>query len=274
MARKLSVSPPQPYETTRTYWGWTVRISCEGEELFQRVLFQLPPPPSEDPESRHRNTVNAHFTLTHQSNAYELRLNGEIVASHERRDIILAVLENKFQMDLATNAPDAVFVHAGVVAKRDRCVVLPGKSYSGKSTLVHALSKQGATYFSDEFAVIDKHGWIHPYRRPITIRRPPSTDRRIAAENFPLNPAYSRGRLALLIDCKYRKKSRWNPMPLTPGQGLLSLLSNTVSAQLTPERDFSILTGTFRQDTVCYRAERGEARLTATRILALLNQEI
>jgi hypothetical protein len=42
-------------------------------------------------------------------------------------------------------------------------MVLPGKSFAGKTTLVAALVRAGAEYWSDEYAVLDANGDVHPY---------------------------------------------------------------------------------------------------------------
>ncbi|WP_157871812.1 hypothetical protein [Gloeothece verrucosa] len=65
---------------------------------------------------------------------------------------------------------DKLFVHAGVVGWRGRAIVIPGRSFSGKTTLAAALVKAGAIYYSDEYAVIDRDGLVHPYPRPLCIR--------------------------------------------------------------------------------------------------------
>ena len=64
---------------------------------------------------------------------------------------------------VANYAPDRVFVHAGVVAWRGRALVLPGTSFAGKTTLVAELVRAGAIYYSDEYAVLDEQGRVHPY---------------------------------------------------------------------------------------------------------------
>src|SRR4051794_20574153 len=48
--------------------------------------------------------------------------------------------------------------------------VIPRVSHSGKTTLVAALVRAGATYYSDEYAVFDAQGSVHPYARPLGIR--------------------------------------------------------------------------------------------------------
>ena len=60
-----------------------------------------------------------------------------------------------------------VFVHAGVVGWKNRAILIPGKSFAGKTSLVAELVKAGATYYSDEFAVLDFQGLVHPYHKPL-----------------------------------------------------------------------------------------------------------
>jgi len=47
-------------------------------------------------------------------------------------------------------------LHAGVVAKGDRCILLPAASGSGKSSLTAALTHAGFSYFSDEVGLIQR----------------------------------------------------------------------------------------------------------------------
>ncbi len=55
-------------------------------------------------------------------------------------------------------ASDCLFVHAGAVAVgwQRQAILIPGRSFAGKTTLVKALVEAGAVYYSDEFAVLDK----------------------------------------------------------------------------------------------------------------------
>ena len=60
---------------------------------------------------------------------------------------------------------DVAVVHGGVVAHDGRAILLPGPTHAGKSTLVAELVRRGAPYFSDEYALIDADGRVHPYPR-------------------------------------------------------------------------------------------------------------
>ena len=80
------------------------------------------------------------------------------------------MLDAQVRMFIAANTRDWIFVHAGAVACGGRAVVLPGESFSGKTTLVAALVQAGASYYSDEYAVLDADGRVHPYARRLSIR--------------------------------------------------------------------------------------------------------
>ena len=82
----------------------------------------------------------------------------------------LRAFEADVQLHVAEMAPERVFVHAGVVGYRGRGILLPGRSFAGKSILVRELVRAGAQYYSDEYAVLDSAGGVHPYPRPISIR--------------------------------------------------------------------------------------------------------
>ena len=71
---------------------------------------------------------------------------------------------------VAERAPEHLFVHAGVVGWEGHAIVMPGASFAGKTTLVQAWLDAGATYYSDEFAVLDRAGRVHPFARPLAIR--------------------------------------------------------------------------------------------------------
>jgi len=64
-----------------------------------------------------------------------------------------------------------VFVHAGAVEVAGRACLLVGDSGAGKTSTVAALLAQGATYLSDEVALIDPDtGHVIPFHLPMTIK--------------------------------------------------------------------------------------------------------
>jgi len=142
----------------------------------------------------------------------------------------------------ALRARDCLFVHAGVVGWRGRALIIPGRSMTGKTTLVSALVRAGATYYSDEFAVLDKAGHVHPYPVPLSVRG-------TGGEPGVLTPVESLGGqagtvplpLGSIVVTRYQPSARWRPRPLSPARALLACMDNTVAAQRDPESTMPIL---------------------------------
>jgi hypothetical protein len=63
-------------------------------------------------------------------------------------------------------------IHAGVVAWRDRGLVLSGDAGHGKTTLVLELVRRGFRFLSDDMAALGrKDGKVHPFPRSLRIRQ-------------------------------------------------------------------------------------------------------
>src|SRR5438105_4409512 len=84
---------------------------------------------------------------------------------------LLEALESELHFHAAVSARRWLYVHAGVVSWDGTAVLIPGRSMSGKSTLVEALVRAGASYASDEFAVLDRQGRAHPYPKAPSLPR-------------------------------------------------------------------------------------------------------
>lgn len=67
-------------------------------------------------------------------------------------------LRTALMVHVANFAPEHVFVHAGVVSWNGKGLILPGRSFAGKTTLVAALVGAGCLYYSDEHALIAPSG--------------------------------------------------------------------------------------------------------------------
>ncbi len=183
----------------------------------------------------------------------------------------MPALESALRLKVAEAAPEQIFVHAGVVAWRGRAILVPGRSRSGKTTLVAELVKAGATYLSDEFAPLDRDGRVHPFAKPLTIREGGCDlhARRCHAED--LGGSVGRGalRVGLVVFAEYRPGASWQPTTLTHGQGVLEMLAHTVPARLRPEAALEALDRALAGATLL-RGARGEADVTARRLLEML----
>ncbi len=174
--------------------------------------------------------------------------------------------ESDLQLFVAEAARRRVFVHAGVVGWRGRAVVVPGRSFTGKTTLVAELLKAGATYYSDEFAVLDAEGRVHPYAKPLAVRGAGHRQRKVEAEEFGVRGATKPLPVGLVVVSEFREGARFRPRTLTRGQGALALLSNTVPARSRPAEVLETLGRVVVGATVLGGA-RGEAAEAARSIL-------
>ena len=168
-------------------------------------------------------------------------------------------LESDLRLFVAELARHRVFVHAGVVGWKGQAIVIPGRSYSGKSTLVAELVRSGATYYSDEYAVLDSRGRVHPYARPLGMRSPGS-DRaqKVKAEDIGATIGSKPLRVGLVLSTKFKAGARWRPREITHGKGVLELMSNTVAARSQPERALTVLPAALRSARIL-KGVRGEA---------------
>jgi hypothetical protein len=178
----------------------------------------------------------------------------------------LSAFESDLQLHIAERARGRIFVHAGVVGWRGRAILIPGPSFSGKTNLVVALARAGATYYSDEYAVIDARGRIHPYPRPLATRR---KGKRWQAKTLGLPTGRRPLPAGLVVLSHFEKGATWRPKTLSRGRGLLALLQNTVAARSRSRAALRYLDCVLKRARVLAGA-RGEAAPAAAALLASL----
>jgi hypothetical protein len=180
----------------------------------------------------------------------------------------LRALTSRLELLLCTHLPDRIAVHAGAVAVRDRAIVLPGSSMAGKSTLVAALLELGATYLSDEFALIDEQGLVWPYPRRMTLRGGDVRERvmpsRAAEPDGPPVP------LGLLAELRYADEG-WAAHEVSAAHGVLALMENAPAARADPERAMRSLTAAVADQPRVLQGTRGDAAEAARQLLAALD---
>ena len=86
-------------------------------------------------------------------------------------DMAVPMLEWSINWCAATRANQYVMIHAAVLERDGRALVLPGVTGAGKSTLCAGLALRGWRLFSDEFALIRPgDGALEPWPRPISLK--------------------------------------------------------------------------------------------------------
>jgi hypothetical protein len=193
----------------------------------------------------------------------------ERIERARRARAALDTYESHVQLYVADEARRGVFVHAGVVGWKGRALVLPGKSRAGKTTLVAELIRAGATYYSDEYAILDERGRVYPYARRLAVRDDRGGSRRRAPEWFGARAGRRPLPIGLVVVSRYRRGGRGRLRRLSAGAGALVLMANTVSARREPARALTALRAVVLRAPVL-SGVRGEARETAHALLRRL----
>ena len=202
---------------------------------------------------------------------------GQFVVTRKKRTIVVTDapwlaaygLVADLQSTLARMSTDWTFIHAGVVAIDGRAILLPAVSGGGKTTMVAALLAEGAQYLSDEFAVIDPMGRVHPYPRNLAIRVEDGPVKRISATELggdivlhPLAPI-------AIVFLTFRPGASLELQPLSPGQSAVRLLQHCLGARGRPAGTLSALR-TLTELAPSFEATRGEATENAKTLVEQL----
>lgn len=236
-------------------FGWQPSSESEVEWLYSVIVAGLQP----DGRVRRFNIV--------YTDALEIARTTDL-------DEAVRAFERDVTLMVGERARTRVLVHAGVVAVDGRAVVLPGRTLSGKSTLVADLVRAGAVYYSDEFAVLDQAGRCHPFARPVSLR-PDVHERGVQVPVADLGGSTGREPVPVgaVIVTSFRENARWRPRRLSPGRCVLELLKNTLSARYSPDFVLPIL-GQVAERAVTFATRRGEAHEATRRILDLASERV
>ncbi len=173
---------------------------------------------------------------------------------------------------VARRSRDWIFVHAGVAGWRGLAIVIPGRSLTGKSTLVAELVRRGAEYYSDEFAVLDDRGHVHPYGRTPVLRddetRKPQ-DLRLVREGVSKEPLP----IGLIVAAPYQPGAVWRPNIVQGTRAALSLIDGAVLARQESARILRIA-ARVAPSIVTLRGPRPEVAEVAPRVLDLIDDAI
>ena len=181
--------------------------------------------------------------------------------------IVADIFENRLMLDVAATSPQHALDHAGAVGWRGRAIVIPGSSYSGKSTLTAAFVRAGATYYSDEYAVFTEQGKLKPFPRPLQLRQPRGRPtKKVPAKELGGDIGVTQLPVGLIVETTYRAGAQWRPRHGTTGGGALALMAHAVPIQGRPGWTMSILSRAARQSEHL-EGERGAATAVAERIL-------
>lgn len=245
-------------------YGVRIGIRVSESNILEQLQDYLPPGWEEFPSL----DVDELYSLvvSKSPDGYQLyRGQEELLQSLDLEDIF-ETLDSDLRLRVGTLVEDRLFVHAGVVGWLGRVIAIPGRSFSGKTTLVEALTKAGATYYSDEYAVFDPDGLVYPYPRRLSIRRGGDKWVRRSVEDFGGKVGTKPLPLGLVVQTQYQPKAVWCPQEMSLGEAVLALLDNTIVARTRPEFALPILSRAV-SGARAFEGKRGEAEDVAGAIL-------
>jgi hypothetical protein len=213
------------------------------------------------------------FVLKRCGAGYSVTMSGKLISESADANEALEKYAHEVMLYVAEHAAEVIFVHSGVVAWGGRGLLLPGTSFAGKTTLVAELMSAGATYYSDEYALIDAGGWVHPYPRPLALRAPGSeTQTPTDVETLGGVAGVEPLRVTHAVFSQYVPGAAWNPQRISAGMAALEMLRHAVPVRRTPQRVMEALARMLDGATVL-QSPRGEAEETARVLLAMLQSE-
>ncbi len=183
----------------------------------------------------------------------------------------LRELEDRVELRFLS-ATSGLFLHAAVVRWRERALVLPGRSMSGKTTLTQELLAAGAEYGSDEFAYLDEEGQVHPYRRALSIRGAGAIPIRRRPRGGGACRFTEPAPAALFVLAPYQPGAVLDVKRMRGSAAALSLLRHAPGFRAHPDQAMRVMTRALQTARV-YAGTRGSARQAATALLALMERQ-
>lgn len=188
--------------------------------------------------------------------------------------VFARMLSSSLRIVIAEKAYPWVFIHAGSVSRHGKAIIFPAWSYQGKTTLVSELIRIGADYMSDEYAVLDEIGMVHPFERDLSIRvdeRLPPVEMEAAA--FGSGPMPEPVPLGMVVLTKYEPDSVWDPEILSVGQGILETVPQVIPINFNTKFALKVLNTTFNR-AIIVKSPRGDARVAAKTILNFFDNSL
>ncbi|MDH3494492.1 MAG: hypothetical protein OEM82_13130 [Acidobacteriota bacterium] len=186
---------------------------------------------------------------------------------------VFKFLLSLIRLTVAEHAAAKVFVHAGVVVWKGKALVFPGNSFSGKTSLVRELISHGAEYYSDEYAIFDKDGLVHPFPKTLSIRGIIDDFEQVehSAEELGARIGTMPRPVGLVHFTEFEKNAVWNPKPLSIGEGVLKIISFTIPIRVSPAFSLNVLNRSMNGALIS-ESKRGDARQVSKEIIGFLDK--
>lgn len=254
---------------TGAAYGVEMTLEASPPELLEPMRGYLPPA-WQDGEAA---GGESDFRMTRDKpGRYELR-HGDVLVAAGAEDEVLNAFEHMVRLRFASSSPTHFFLHAGAVAYRGQGIVIPGASFSGKTTLVSALVRAGAEYYTDENAVLDAEGMLHPYPKALGMREVPGEWNQTPRTVGELGGVHGTDLVPvrLVVVSQYRPGASWAPATLSPADTILTLMQHTVGLLDRPAESMQVMRRA-AEGVTALQGERGEADAVAADLIGRISE--
>lgn len=257
-------------------FGVKLRVWCDRREILREVekrLFKILPEGFF--KKIHPRRAEHTFSIRrNKSFEYVLFKGRQKITFGNEREIFLKYLDWQIRLTIAEFAVARVFLHAGVVGWKGKAIIIPAKSFAGKSTLTKELTKLGAKYYSDEYAVLDEEGFVHPFPKMLSLRGKNDIYRQEdhPVEEFGGVKGIEPLPVGMVLITRYEENAEWEPRILSQGEGLMEMLSHTIPIRYKPKFSLKVLNKTVNR-AIIVKTTRGEANGFALRLLSFFENK-
>ena len=233
-----------------SFCGSSIRVEYEGPETARLVTF-LYRDIANDPDIPPHIT----FRLRSEDGVFRLECGQDVRYEGSCPGQAANTLLNETIYHLADKNRDGLLFHAAAVALNGRCLLLPGKTGAGKTTLAAWLVKNGFVYLTDELVHIAPGSRVvNALRRPLNVKKGSlpvletlgvdiKAPEIVSSSEAALVPHVLLGTqdgrvtppLAALIFPHHQPGSRFRVEPLTSGQTALALVECLINARNLPK---------------------------------------
>ena len=246
-------------------FGVKIGIEAEATTHLEKVFELLEKVFPNGLEKTCEREIEFHFRIAPKKRKkLDFYLNDEKVIENTSEEAFYGLVESQIRITIAEFAVGKVFLHAGVVGWKGHAIVIPATSFSGKTTLVAALVKKGALYYSDEYAVLDSSGNVEPFPKWLSLRGiiDSYTQMDCSVESIGGVAGKETIPVGMVLIAKYKEEKKipkiWKPRRLSDGQGIMEILKHTLPIRNKPEFVLEILNKVARR-AIIIKTIRGEA---------------
>ncbi len=243
-------------------YGARLAVSAPDTETLRTVIDGLPRGWAACGKGVRHENVKWRFAVRREGDGYRIRDNHGREQSSPDLELAIWMLRTQLRRFVGYHSKDLIFVHAGVVAYQGVAILVPGHSFAGKTTLVEALVRAGADFYSDEYAMLDDEGRVAHYLEPLSVRGPQGQEEIELGSDAVQQPAP----VGLVVMTVYKPGSTWSPRHLTTGEGVVAMMEHAVPARDRPAETLAALRLSLA-DALILQGDRGEADQTAQALL-------